>query len=312
VPGVFAIVGPTAVGKSRLALGLAEALGGEIVNADALQVYRGFDRGTAKPTPEERRRVPHHLVDVLEPHELFSAGEFARRARRVIAEVGARGRPALVVGGSGFYQRALFEGISPLPAVPPEVRTALRERLARVGLPALREELERLDPATADRLAAGDTQRTLRALEVALASGRPLSEWQAARPAGGRVTPRLKIGLTLPRAVLYDRVSARIGRMLQAGWVGEVERLLARGLSPSLPAFQAIGYRQLVRYLRGEWSLDEATRAISRATCRYAKRQLTWFRADGEVRWLPAGEPDQALRRALELVGRTEARSAHG
>ncbi|MFQ5350587.1 MAG: tRNA (adenosine(37)-N6)-dimethylallyltransferase MiaA, partial [Thermoanaerobaculia bacterium] len=168
MPPVLCIVGPTATGKSALAVELAGPLGGEIVNADALQVYRGFDIGTAKPSRQDRRRVPHHLLDILEPDEPFSAGEFARRARRAIDEIHGRGRLPLLVGGSGLYLRALVEGISPIPPIEPELRQRLRQRLEREGAPTLRTELERLDPATAQRLAPADSQRLLRALEVAL------------------------------------------------------------------------------------------------------------------------------------------------
>ena len=291
---VLAIVGATATGKSALALELAGPLGGEIVNADALQVYRGFDIGTAKPTPEERRRVRHHLVDILEPHETFSAGEFARRARRAIVEIEGRGGLPLLVGGSGLYLRALLEGISPIPEVDPELRRRLRQRLESEGIEPLRAELQRLDPATAERLAPGDSQRLLRALEVGLGTDRPLSSWIAEKPRGDGGIAAWWIGLTLPRALLYDRVAARVGRMLAQGWVEEVGRLLAAGLDPSMPAFQAIGYRELARHIAGERTLEESSERIIQATRRYAKRQLTWFRRQPDVAWFPAAETNAA------------------
>jgi tRNA dimethylallyltransferase len=285
---VLAIVGATATGKSALAMAVAEALGGEIVNADALQVYRGFDIGTAKPSLAERERVRHHLIDILEPHERYSAGEFARRAREAIADIQGRGRPAIVVGGSGLYLRALFEGISPVPPGDPEVRRELRARLAAEGLGALREELRRLDPPTAERLSAGDTQRVLRALEVALVSGRPLSSWVSKQPFGRQRIAGVRVGLTLPRSILYDQIAGRVARMLAAGWRDEVEALLRRGFSPTLPAFQAIGYRQLVGHLEGLGSLDQAVAEILRATRHFAKRQETWFRKEPEITWFSA------------------------
>jgi tRNA dimethylallyltransferase len=290
MPPVLAIVGATATGKSSLALELAEPLGGEIINADALQVYRGFDIGTAKPSREDRRRVAHHLLDILEPDEPFSAGEFARRARQAIAEIRGRRRLPMLVGGSGLYLRALIEGISPIPAIDPELRQRLRRRLEAEGVEALRLELRRLDPVTAARLAAGDSQRLLRALEVAVGTGRPLSAWIAEEPVGDGGIDAVWIGLTLPRALLYDRIAVRVGRMLAAGWMDEVRSLLAAGLSPSLPAFQAIGYRQLAGHVAGEATLEEATERIVRATRRYAKRQLTWFRRRPGVEWFPAAE----------------------
>lgn len=283
---ILAIVGATATGKSDLALLLAEASGGEIVNADALQVYRGLDIGTAKPSTDELARVPHHLIDVLSPDQPFSAGEFARRARAALAEIGVRGRPALIVGGSGLYLRALTRGLAELPPPDPAVRAELERRLTDEGLRALRGELERRDPPTAARLSPGDTQRTLRALEVVLGTGRPLSSWLAGAPSGAPPPLALrKLGLTLPRAVLYDRIESRVGRMVARGWLDEVRALLASGVGPSCPAFQAIGYAQWVRHLAGELGFDAAVGEIVTATRRYAKRQETWFRREGDVEW---------------------------
>jgi len=304
VTRVLAVLGPTGVGKSALALAVAERAGGEIVNADALQAYRGLDIGTAKPNEAERARVPHHLVDILDPGERYSAGRFTELARRALAEIAARGRPALVVGGSGLYLRALFEGLAPMPPVDPRVRERLRERHRREGLAPLRAELERLDPATAARLAPGDTQRTLRALEVALASGRPLSEWLSSSPfVREAVSGVICIGLTLPRGVLYDRLGVRVRLMVARGWLDEVRALLANGVGPEAPAFQAIGYSQWVRHLAGEYDLEEATRRIVVATRRYAKRQETWFRREPGIEWHDARSADslaERLARRLE------------
>jgi tRNA dimethylallyltransferase len=300
-PPVLAIAGPTATGKSALALVLAEARDGEIVNADALQVYRGFDIGTAKPTPEERARMPHHLIDVQDPTERYSAGEFARRAREAIAEIHGRGKRALVVGGSGLYLRALLDGISPVPGGDRAVRRALRERVEAEGLPALYEELRRRDPPTAARLPPGDSQRILRALEVVEATGTRLSEWIARRPYGAERVAAVRLGLTLPRALLYDAIERRVARMIELGWVEEVSHLLARGLSPAAPAFQAIGYREIARHLAGEWSLERALEETIRATRRYAKRQLTWFRKEPDMIWLDARDVERDPASVLEL-----------
>lgn len=310
---VLAIVGATATGKSALAMALAERLEGEIINADALQVYRGFDIGTAKPGPEERARVPHHLIDILEPHERYSAGEFARRAEEAIRDIQGRGRLPIVVGGSGLYLRALFEGISPVPPADPQVRQQLRERLGYdgAGLPMLYEELRRLDPATAARLPPGDTQRILRALEVAMVSGEPLSAWVSRQPFGSQRIAAVRVGLTLPRAILYDQIAGRVARMVDEGWVEEVAGLLARGLSPELPAFQAIGYRQLVLYFEGEWSLDRAIEETVKATRRFAKRQETWFRKEPEVTWFSAQDLDRQTLSVLGHVKRSGLGRAH-
>lgn len=297
---ILAIVGPTATGKSALALALAEILGGEIVNADALQVYRGFDIGTAKPSPADRERVPHHLIDILDPSEIYSAGEFARRAREAIAEIQGRGRLPVVVGGSGLYLRALFFGISPIPPGDPEVQGMLRERLAAEGLASLRRDLARIDPLTEARLAPGDTQRVLRALEVARVTGRPLSSWIAEQPFGIQAIAAVRVGLTLPRALLYDRIAGRVAWMLEAGWLAEVEGLLRLGLSLRLPAFQAIGYRQLVRHLEGDGSLEQAIAGIVQETRRFAKRQETWFRKEPDVTWFSAQELKRQIPGVLE------------
>ena len=315
-PPIVAVVGPTAVGKSRLALALAESRDGEIINADALQAYRGFDLGTAKPTPDERRRVPHHLLDVLDPTERYSAGEFARRARAAIADIHARRRLPIVVGGSGLYFKALFAGISPIPRATPAVRASLRRRLAAEGLPALVADLERLDPPTAARLSAGDTQRILRALEVALTSGRPLSAWIASQPFGERALSAFRVGLTLPRNILYDRIAGRVLRMVELGWVEEVSALLQRGLSPDLPPFQAIGYRQIARHVAGEWTLERAIDETVRATRRFAKRQWTWFRKEPELTWFDATDLDGGIfevQNHLERsgLGRVDAETQH-
>jgi tRNA dimethylallyltransferase len=299
---IVAVAGPTSAGKSAVALLLAERLGGEIVNADALQAYRGFDIGTGKPGREDRDRVPHHLIDILEPHERYSAGEFARRARQAMLGIEARGRVPILVGGSGLYQRALLDGICPVPPTNGPLRQALRRRLGEEGLPALRAHLLAVDPETATRLAPNDSQRILRALEVALSTGRPLGQWISSLPFGEERLPALRIGLTVPRAILYDRIAVRVARMVTEGWVKEVEALLDRGLSPQLPAFQAIGYRLIARHLLGGCSLEEALEETVRATRRFAKRQLTWFRKEPEVVWFQATEPERRVPEILEFL----------
>ncbi|MEP7012816.1 MAG: tRNA (adenosine(37)-N6)-dimethylallyltransferase MiaA [Acidobacteriota bacterium] len=296
------VLGATATGKSALGMALAEALDGEIVNADALQAYRGFDIGTAKPSLAERERIAHHLIDILDPRERWSAGEFARQARVAISDIEARGRRPIVVGGSGLYLRALLSGISPIPPGDEDVRAELRRRLAADGLTVLRDELERRDPASHARLMAGDTQRILRALEVEIVSGRPQSEWIAERPFGESPLSALRIGLTLPRSVLYDGIAGRVARMVEQGWVTEVARRLDEGLDPEFPPFQAIGYRQLVLHVRGKMSLAEAIEETVRATRRFAKRQETWFRKEPEVTWFAADSLERLVPSVLEFA----------
>ncbi len=272
-------------------------MGAEIVNADALQAYRDLEIGTGKPDAEARRQVPHHLVDVLGPTERFSAGEFARRARGALAEIAGRGRGALVVGGSGLYLRALFRGLAEIPPTDLSIRESLRTRYETEGLEGLREELARLDPTTLARIGPGDSQRVLRALEVALSTGRSLTDWIA--KSAPRRPPRAEwIGLTLPRTLLYDRIAERVRRMVAQGWPEEVRRLLDSGVSRRAPALQAIGYSDWIRHLDGELGLEATVESIVVATRRYAKRQETWFRRENGVIWLDAREP----RKLVEAI----------
>jgi tRNA dimethylallyltransferase len=291
---VAVLVGPTAVGKTTVALDLAEALGAEIVNADSMQVYRELDIGTAKPTPLERARVRHHLVDVAKPDESYDAARYAAEAREVIAGLHHRGVPPLVVGGTGLYIKALLAGLFRQEEAVRAVRPRLARELADHGLAALRARLESLDPATARRLAPGDTYRILRALEVAEATGRPISELHAAHDFGDRPYLTLKLGLDLPREELYRRIEDRVEAMLALGWLEEVRRLLKRypaGIKP----LQALGYRHLVAYLEVRLPLPEAIEQTQKETRRYAKRQLTWFKADPEIRWFHPGQGEDML-----------------
>ena len=299
----LAVVGPTCTGKSALALALARRFDGELVNADALQVYRGFDRGTAKPDAAARAAVPHHLIDILDPREPFSAGEFARRARVVLDDIASRGRRPIVVGGSGFYLRALFSGLAAVPPADAGVREALRRRLEQEGIGALRAELEQGDPELAARLQPADRQRLLRGLEVLEATGRPLSSWQrdVALPSGG---PALFLGLTLPRTLLYHRIATRAYAMLSGGWLEEVRELLRGGVPESAPAFQAIGYRQLLRHLQGVCTLEQAMAETLNATRRYAKRQETWFKRERVAAWFRSPDTERLEHEVIEFLSR--------
>ncbi len=299
---LIAILGPTATGKTSLGLRIGEELDGEIINADALQVYRGLEIGTDKPSLEMRATLPHHLVDILDPEEVYSAGEFVRRARPLIDEIRQRDRAPILVGGSGLYLRALLEGLSPIPPSNPDTRRLLEERCADEGIAALYEELVTVDPDTARRLAPRDRQRILRALEVASSSGRPLSSWIRQRPLGAEPLKAIKIGLTVPRTILYDRISSRVEDMVRRGWVDEVAAILHQGVDPLVPAFQAIGYRQIVRHVQGGWSLQAAMEDTIRATRRYAKRQMTWFRKEKDVRWIPASDLEAELPDLFEQL----------
>ena len=288
------IAGPTASGKSALALRLAQAVGGEIVNADALQLYADLRLLTARPSPEEEALAPHHLFGVADAADGWSVGRWLRAANAVLNDIAARGRTAIVVGGTGLYFRALTQGLAPTPPVPQAAREAAGDEFDRLGEAAFRGRLAEPDPTAARRIAPGDRQRLIRAWAVWRATGRPLSDWQAdaegALPAGGWRA----VALTPPREALYGRCDARLEAMLAAGVLEEVATLAARRLDPGLPALKAVGYREFAAHLRGESTLAEALAAARRETRRYAKRQMTWLRGQ---------QPDWPRIDALESQG---------
>lgn len=303
-PPLVAIVGPTAVGKSALALEVAQRLGGEIVSADSRQIYRGMDIGTDKPTPEQRRLVPHYLLDVVEPDQVFTLAQYQRAAYDAIADIHRRGRLPLLVGGTGLYVRAVLEGLN-IPEVPPDpaLRSELEAFAAAEGAQALHARLAALDPDAAGRIDPRNVRRVVRALEVTLLTGVPISRLQQASPPPFRV---LRIGLTRPRPALYARIDRRVDAMVEAGLVEEVRRLLQAGYSPSLPALTGLGYRQIIQYLQGEVSLAEAVAAIKQQTRRFVRQQYTWFRLDDpRMRWFDlelasAADVIEEIRRWLE------------
>jgi tRNA dimethylallyltransferase len=288
---IWLIGGPTASGKSALAVRLAQALDGEIVGADALQIYRGLRVLTARPEVDDEALVPHHLYGVADAAETWSAGRWLQAAQEALAGIAARGRHAVVVGGTGLYFRALTEGLADVPAVPSSVRRQAAEAYDRLGEAGFREDLGERDPAAEARISPGDRQRLLRAWEVHAATGRSLSDFQA------ETRPALQPGswraaaLEPPREELYARCDLRLGRMLQAGALEEVRALMARGLDGSLPAMKAVGMRELAAHLAGATSLETALELARRETRRYAKRQSTWLRNQ---------TPDWPRVRALE------------
>lgn len=300
------VLGPTGSGKSELAIHIALGIGGEIVNCDSLQVYRGFDIGTAKVPEAARRGVPHHLIDSMEPGRLFTAGDYSQQARAALGEIAARGRVPIVVGGTGFYLRALLAGLSEGPLRD----TALRERLQRREQKrplSLYRILSRLDPAAAARIHANDTKKIIRALEVRLVEGRPISElFSRGRDALTGFHP-IKIGLNPPRALLNQRLDARTVCIFEAGLLEEVRSLLSSGVSRNAKPFESLGYKQALQVLDGRWTSEQAIASTQLETRRYAKRQATWFRKEPEVRWLEGfGDDPDVQAQALALTAETE------
>jgi tRNA dimethylallyltransferase len=299
---LIAVAGPTGAGKSELALRIAEEFKGEVVNCDSLQIYRHFDIGTAKLPEAERRGIPHHLIGIVDPGEVFTAGEYARRGREALREIAARGLVPVVAGGTGFYLLALVEGLFSGPQRDEDLRTRLGAREARRP-GSLHRLLSRFDPEAARRIHAHDVQKLTRAVEICLVTRRPLSGWFAeGRDAlkGFRV---LKLGLSPPREDLYQRLDLRARRMFDCGLIDEVRRILSLGFSPQAKPFESHGYRQAVEFLRGEITLEEAIGRAQQSTRRYAKRQWTWFRKEPGIVWLTGfgEEPrvqDDALREA--------------
>lgn len=280
---IIVITGPTATGKTGLAIELALAFGGEIVNADSMQVYRGMDVGTAKPTPGERSRVPHHLLDVVDPDEDFNAAVYRSLALPVLREIDSRGKLAFVVGGTGLYIRVLLGGVLPSPPVDLELRRGLQEELALLGPVRLHDRLKRLDPDSARRIHPHDKVRIVRALEIMQLTRERLSSLVNSHGFRDRPFDGLKICLQMERERLYHRIDRRCISMMRAGLARETALLLAKGYSPSLKPMNGLGYRHMVNFLTGIWDEETALKELQADTRRYAKRQITWFRADQEM-----------------------------
>lgn len=289
-PSVLALVGPTASGKTALALELAAALDAEIVNADSRQVYRGLDIGSAKPSAAERRAVAHHVIDVVDPDEAFHAAAYHRLALAAVEDIHRRGRRALVVGGTGLYVKVLRGGLFAGPARDPALRTEL-EAEERAAPGSLHRRLTAVDPESAARLHPNDAIRLVRALEVFAATGRSIAELQREHGFGARPFRFHSIAIDVSREELNRRIDLRCRAMLDAGFLDEVRRLLEAGYGPELPAMRSVGYREMVAHVRGEISLQDALGQMARATRQLAKRQRTWFRNDPETEWLPPELP---------------------
>jgi len=300
-PPVIAVVGPTAAGKSGLAIDLARALDGEIVNADSMQLYAGMDIGTAKLPPDQRGGVPHHLLDIWDITQAANVAGYQRLARAAVDDIRARGRVPILVGGSGLYVRAVLDDLN-FPGTDPRLRGQLEDELDQVGPGPLYERLTRLDPAAAAAILPGNGRRIVRALEVIELSGRPFN---AELPGYEAVYPAVQVGLGLDRAELDRRISDRVDGMWRAGFVAEVRALERRGLRQGRTSSRALGYAQVLRFLAGEWSADQARLETVRATRRFARRQESWFHRDPRISWLEAGHGSEAalLGSAMATIG---------
>ncbi len=304
-PPVIVLVGPTAMGKSRVAMDVAKALGTEVLTADSTQVYRGMDIGTDKPTSEERREVPHQLIDLVDPDEPFNAGEYRRHAVAEIGRLHRERRVPLVVGGTGLYVRALLRGLWPGPPVDWDLRHALEQEAQDRGLAALYQELGEVDPERARLVHPNDSVKVLRAVEIFRQTGVPASQAHQQHGFQDRPFTALVLGLTMEREALYRRIDARVHIEIEKGLVEETRRLLSQGYARNLTSMKSLGYRQMAGYLEGEYDFEEAVRLLKRDTRHFAKRQMTWFRKEPEMEWvevLPDESPDSITTRVLQQV----------
>jgi tRNA dimethylallyltransferase len=303
LPRLVVALGPTASGKSALGIRLAEKLGGEILVCDSTQVYRHFDIGTAKVPAVEQRGIRHHVVDIVEPAEIFTAGDYRRHALEALDDLRRRQMLPILTAGTGLYLRALLEGLADAPQRSEEIRARLRQKAEQRGSQHLHRVLARLDPEAAERITAADTQKIIRAIELRLLTGKPVGEIHRSGRDALQGYEIIKIGLLPPRAALYARIHARTAAMLAAGWLAEVRALVGSGIAPGAKPFQFIGYSQLREHLAGRLSEKDAVQQIEQATRRFAKRQLTWFRKESGVHWLAGfGDAPEISAAALALV----------
>ncbi|GAB6097865.1 tRNA (adenosine(37)-N6)-dimethylallyltransferase MiaA [Desulfatiferula olefinivorans] len=304
-PNIIVVCGPTGIGKTAAAIGLCKALGGRIINADSMQIYRFMDIGTAKPTADERAQVPHDLVDIVNPDEPYDAARFAGDADACIRALWAAGIVPVVAGGTGLYIKALVGGLFRARPADPAVLARLEKACREQGAGMLHDRLKTLDPEAACRIHPNDAFRIIRALEIFETTGRPISDYQAAHGFADRPYRVLTLGLAMDRERLYERINRRVDLMIEAGFVDEVKGLLARGYSPTLKSMGSLGYRHIIAWLGGRETWDETLRLLKRDTRRYAKRQMTWFRADPAVEWFDPGDPDAMIRRCRTFLGRS-------
>ncbi|NOX38841.1 MAG: tRNA (adenosine(37)-N6)-dimethylallyltransferase MiaA [Calditrichaeota bacterium] len=301
LPRILVLVGPTGVGKTRVSLEIARRLPVEIISADSRQIYRYMDIGTDKPPVEVRRKIPHHFIDILNPDQEYSAGQFARDARKVVLQILSRNRVPLVVGGSGLYIRALLEGFLGKDYRDDQLRQQLLQRVQEEGEEALYRELQRRDPETAAGIHPHNVKRVLRALEITYLAGRPASEVRRTQKDPAPFVG-VKFGLTMERQALYEQINARVEWMFDQGLVEEVRRLLAMGYSPKLNALNTVGYKEVIDFLEEKIDLYTCVERVKQNTRRYAKRQYTWFRAEPDIRWFTLEHPADVSSVARKIV----------
>lgn len=307
LPPLLVIAGPTATGKSEVAVHVAESVGGEIVSADSMLVYRQMDIGTAKPTREVMRGVPHHLINIVEPDQDYSVAIYQKQAREVIADIQARGRLPVLTGGTGLYIRSVIDHYDFTGACRDEsLRVKLLNEAQNNGFESLHLRLGEVDKQSAIKLHPRDVRRVIRALEVYYLTGKPLSSYWKMEKCAEPLYNLVFIGLTMAREELYRRIEQRVEAMIGAGLVDEVRRLLNAGYSPGLTSMQGLGYKEIIAHLAGELSLPEAVELLKRNTRRFAKRQLTWFRRDGRIKWLAVDPPMGLQAAAQEIIGNIE------
>jgi tRNA dimethylallyltransferase len=299
---VLVILGPTCVGKTQASLKLADILNGEIVSFDSRQIYRFMDIGTAKPTLEERERIPHHLIDLISPNERFTAADYGRKAREIIREIVERKRYPIAVGGSGLYLRALIEGFFEGPKANGKIRKKLEREAQSFGEPHLFNRLKEVDPEAAERIHPNDLVRIVRALEIYELTGKPISVWQREGRYDNFPMRFIKVGFNLVREELYQRIDHRVDEMMNRGLLDEVKKLKEMGFTPRLKALKSVGYQELFDHLNGELDLPKAVEKIRMNTRHYAKRQLTWFRKDKKINWLDTKE-DNLIDEIMKYAG---------
>lgn len=300
---LIVILGPTASGKSALGIRIARETGGEILVCDSTQVYRHFDIGTGKVAASEQQGIPHHLVDLVEPAEVFTAGDYRREALKTLEKVRGRGRTPVLTAGTGLYLRALIEGLADAPLRSEELRERLRGRGGSRGAEYLHRVLARVDPGAAARISARDTQKVIRAIEIRLLSKKTVGEIHGAGRTPLEGYEIIKIGLNPPREALYERIHARIESMIASGWIEEVRGLIAGGVPPEAKPFQFIGYTEWREHLKGLLTREQAMEKIRQATRNFAKRQITWFRREAAVEWFNGfGDESEAVSRTLKMV----------